>query len=148
MRSALLILLAGLALTAATTPAVAQERFELDDTDTWNAVDEVDPASPEGQLRAIRRTLAEGRADREDNALKNAPHTAREVTADVWAHPYSREQAAFPAPWCREHKFWPAVARVDNGWGDRNLMCTCPPVEAFSAPERAPADPEAVAAGR
>ena len=66
------------------------------------------------------------------------------VTADAWEHPYSRETAAFPAPWTREQKFWPPVSRIDNGYGDRNLICTCPPVEAFAEP--AP-PPEGVAVG-
>ena len=85
-------------------------------------------------LIAIReeiRAVEEGRADRKDNVLKRAPHTARAVASDEWNRPYSREQAAFPAPWTRQHKFWPAVARIDNVYGDRNLFCSCPPVEAF-----------------
>jgi glycine dehydrogenase len=85
-------------------------------------------------LIAIRqeiRAVEEGRADRLDNPLKGAPHTAAAVTADGWSHAYSREQAAFPAPWVSQHKFWPAVGRIDNVWGDRNLYCTCPPVESY-----------------
>ncbi len=85
-------------------------------------------------LIAIReeiRAIEEGRADRADNALKHAPHTAERVISDSWSHAYPREQAAFPAPWVRRHKFWPAVARVDNVHGDRNLICTCPPMEAY-----------------
>ncbi|MBA3962770.1 MAG: aminomethyl-transferring glycine dehydrogenase [Chthoniobacterales bacterium] len=70
--------------------------------------------------------------DRKDNVLKNAPHTAVQVTADKWDHPYSREKAAYPAPWTREQKFWPAVARIDSVYGDRNLFCSCPPPEAFA----------------
>jgi glycine dehydrogenase len=76
--------------------------------------------------------IVSGEADRQNNALKNAPHTAQQVTADNWDRPYSREQAAYPAPWTREHKFWPAVARIDNVYGDRNLMCSCPPIEEFA----------------
>jgi len=72
--------------------------------------------------------IAEGRADKTNNLLKNAPHTAKAVCADTWPHPYSREQAAFPTSWVREHKFWPAVGRVDNVFGDRNLVCSCPPL--------------------
>ena len=68
----------------------------------------------------------------DDNPLKNAPHTAQMIAADKWDHPYSRQQAAFPAPWTRADKFWPAVARVDNVYGDRNVVCTCPPVEAYA----------------
>jgi glycine dehydrogenase len=85
-------------------------------------------------LIAIReeiRAIEEGRLDRADNPLKNAPHTVREVTADAWAHAYTREQAAFPLPWVRTHKFWPAVARIDNTYGDRNLVCACPAIEAY-----------------
>jgi glycine dehydrogenase len=76
--------------------------------------------------------IAEGRAPRDNNVLKNAPHTALVATASEWKFPYSREQAAFPAPWVRDHKFWPAVARIDDAYGDRNLMCTCPPMESYS----------------
>ncbi|NNM85714.1 MAG: aminomethyl-transferring glycine dehydrogenase [Phycisphaerales bacterium] len=80
-------------------------------------------------LIAIRREIQEvldGRMDRSNNPLKNAPHTAMTVTAQDWPHPYSRRQAAYPAPWLEQHKFWPAVSRIDNPWGDRNLFCTCP----------------------
>ncbi len=87
-------------------------------------------------IREEIRAIEEGRMDRADNPLKNAPHTYEVVCADEWKHPYGREQAAFPAPWTREHKFWPAVSRIDNGWGDRNLFCTCPPIEAYAEPER------------
>jgi glycine dehydrogenase len=82
-------------------------------------------------LIAIReeiRAIEQGRADRADNALKHSPHTAAAVSADKWEHAYPREQAAYPAPWLREHKFWPAVGRIDNVYGDRNLFCTCPAV--------------------
>lgn len=72
--------------------------------------------------------VASGALDARDNPLKHAPHTAQAVTSDGWAHAYSREQAAYPAPWTREHKFWPHVRRVDNVYGDRNLFCSCPPV--------------------
>ena len=68
-----------------------------------------------------------------DNPLKNAPHTARAVTASDWSHPYTREQAAYPAPWLRDFKFWPHVGRVDNVFGDRHLICTCPSVEEFAS---------------
>ena len=83
-------------------------------------------------IREEIRAVEEGRMDRADNPLQNAPHTADALAAEEWTHPYSREQAVFPAPWVRAHKFWPAVARVDNGYGDRNLICTCPPVEAYA----------------
>ncbi|MCP4037783.1 MAG: glycine dehydrogenase (aminomethyl-transferring), partial [bacterium] len=80
-------------------------------------------------LIAIReeiRAIEAGELDREDNPLKNAPHTAREASGDEWTHAYSRQLAAYPAPWTREHKYWPPVGRVDNAWGDRNLVCAHP----------------------
>jgi glycine dehydrogenase len=83
-------------------------------------------------IHAEIEAIASGKADRQNNVLKNAPHTALELIADEWNRPYSREQAAYPAPWTREYKFWPAVARIDSVYGDRNLMCSCPPVEAFA----------------
>jgi glycine dehydrogenase len=85
-------------------------------------------------LIAIRKEIqdvVEGRVDARDNVLKNAPHTAEEVSSDAWSHPYTREQAAYPAPFVRSSKFWPSVARIDNPYGDRNLVCACPPVEAY-----------------
>jgi glycine dehydrogenase len=82
-------------------------------------------------IRGEIRDIEEGRADPKDNPLKRAPHTARSVTGSEWNRPYTREQGAFPAPWVREHKFWPAVSRIDNVWGDRNLFCTCAPVETY-----------------
>jgi len=83
-------------------------------------------------IRDEVRAIADGRLDALDNPLKNAPHTAREACADAWSHGYGREQAAFPAPWLHAHKFWPAVARVDNVYGDRHVVCACPPVEAYA----------------
>ena len=74
-----------------------------------------------GEIRAVES----GALDPKDNPLKNAPHTAQSVIRDNWTHPYSREQAAFPVAATREHKFWPAVGRVDNVYGDRNLICAC-----------------------
>jgi glycine dehydrogenase len=75
--------------------------------------------------------IVSGQVDRQNNVLKNAPHTARQVTADEWQRPYSRQRAAYPAAWSRDAKFWPAVARIDNVYGDRNLVCSCLPMEAF-----------------
>jgi glycine dehydrogenase len=83
------------------------------------------------RIRSEIRDVEEGRSAREDNVLKRAPHTAQAVASDTWERAYGREQAAFPAPWLRRHKFWPAVARVDNAYGDRNLFCACPPLEAY-----------------
>jgi glycine dehydrogenase len=74
-----------------------------------------------GEIQAIES----GQVDAHNNVLKNAPHTAMAVIAGDWKHPYTREQAAFPAPWTVEQKFWPSVGRIDNVWGDRNLVCTC-----------------------
>jgi glycine dehydrogenase len=82
-------------------------------------------------IHAEMEAIASGQMDRENNMLKNAPHTAREIASEKWHRPYTREQAAFPAPWTREHKFWPTVARIDNVYGDRNLFCSCPPAEEF-----------------
>jgi glycine dehydrogenase len=82
-------------------------------------------------IHAEMKAIADRKQDQQNNLLKNAPHTARQIASDKWDHPYSREQAAFPAPWTREHKFWPASARIDNVYGDRNLFCSCPPVEEF-----------------
>ncbi len=70
-----------------------------------------------------------GRVDLKDNVLKNAPHTAQHAASDSWSHSYTRTEAAYPAEWTRESKFWPAVSRIDNAHGDRNLVCTCPPIE-------------------
>jgi glycine dehydrogenase len=83
---------------------------------------------------AIRKEIAEiesGAQPRDRNVLKNAPHTAMQVTRDVWDRPYSREKAAFPLPWVRENKFWPSVGRINAVLGDRNLICACPPMEAY-----------------
>jgi len=78
-----------------------------------------------GEMTAVEN----GTLDATNNPLKNAPHTARSVIASDWSRPYSREQAAYPAPWLHEHKFWPSIGRIDNVWGDRNLFCSCVPVE-------------------
>jgi glycine dehydrogenase len=82
-------------------------------------------------IHAEMQSIATGKQDRQNNVLKNAPHTTRQIASDKWDRPYSRGEAAFPAPWTREHKFWPAVGRIDNVYGDRNLFCSCPPVEDF-----------------
>jgi glycine dehydrogenase len=83
-------------------------------------------------IRGEIAAIAAGRMDKADNPLKNAPHTAREVMAADWTHPYSREQAAFPLPFVAASKYWPPVKRVDNVYGDRNLVCTCAPLEAYA----------------
>jgi glycine dehydrogenase len=83
------------------------------------------------QIKKEISDVESGAADKHDNMLKMAPHTAQELTADEWTHPYSRSAAAYPMPGLRENKFWTSVGRVDNAYGDRNLVCTCPPMEAF-----------------
>ena len=80
------------------------------------------------EVRAIER----GVADREDNPLRNSPHPMRAVVSDNWSHAYGREEAAFPAPWTRDHKFWPTVARVESAYGDRHLVCSCLPTDAYA----------------
>jgi len=82
-------------------------------------------------IRNEIREIEEGKADRADNVLKGAPHTARVIASSEWNHSYSRESAAFPTEFTRERKFWPFVGRIDNVWGDRNLMCTCPPIDEY-----------------
>jgi glycine dehydrogenase len=83
-------------------------------------------------IREEAREIELGMMDRADNPLKRAPHTAAVVVADDWDRAYSRERAAYPAPWTREFKFWPAVGRVESAFGDRNLVCACPPIEDYA----------------
>ena len=83
-------------------------------------------------IRDEIQAVIDGRADAVDNVLKNAPHTAAEATRDDWPHPYSREQAVYPLPFVKANKFWPSVARIDNAYGDRHLVCACPSVEAYA----------------
>ena len=88
----------------------------------------------------IRKEIDEisvGAADKDDNVLKNAPHTAKSVITDDWKHSYSRGKAVYPLNWIKESKFWPSVARIDNAHGDRNLICACPPIEAYADAELA-----------
>ncbi len=87
------------------------------------------------QIRVEIREIEEGRFDKENNVLKNAPHTAAVVTSDSWDKPYTRQKAAFPLPFVKETKFWPAVSRVDNAYGDRNLVCSCLPMEVYAPSE-------------
>jgi glycine dehydrogenase len=84
---------------------------------------------------SIRKEIDEiisGNADRQDNVLKNCPHTAKSVIADNWSHSYSREKAVYPLHWVRDNKFWPSVGRIDNVRGDKNLICACPPIESYA----------------
>src|SRR5258706_1275997 len=86
-------------------------------------------------IREEIRDIEEGKANKKDNPLKNAPHTQFVVTADEWKHVYSRQQAAFPLYYVTLNKFWPSVARVNNTHGDRNLICTCEPMESYMEAE-------------
>lgn len=83
-------------------------------------------------MRAEIKAIEDGTADRENNVLKNAPHSLHTVTGDSWDHPYTREQAAYPAPWLKGQKFWPSVGRIDNPYGDRNLVCSCVGMESYA----------------
>ena len=83
-------------------------------------------------IREEIREIEMGVADRQDNPLKHAPHPMARVVSDDWSHAYSREKAVFPAPWTRVHKFWPSVGRVESAYGDRNLVCSCPPTDAYA----------------
>jgi glycine dehydrogenase len=92
-------------------------------------------------LIAIRREIAEieeGSWSRENNVLKNAPHTVDTIAADDWKYPYTREKAAYPASWLRARKFWPSVGRINSVYGDRNLVCSCPPIEEYELERRVP----------
>ena len=75
--------------------------------------------------------IKNGKADKEDNVLHNSPHTVNVVTANEWNHSYERQKAAFPLSWIIENKFWPSVGRIDDGFGDRNLVCTCAPIDIY-----------------
>jgi glycine dehydrogenase len=90
-------------------------------------------------IREEIRAVEEGKVDRDDNPLKNAPHTAAMVMAENWAHDYTRERAAFPLASLKQQKYWPPVGRVDNAYGDRNIMCSCVPMSAYSEAESTPA---------
>ena len=101
-------------------PTESESKEELDRfVDTMNAIFE--------EIKEVET----GIADKVDNVLMNAPHTAEMLTANEWTHAYSREKAAYPLEWLRENKFWVPVGRVDNAWGDRNLFCTCEPLESY-----------------
>ena len=87
------------------------------------------------EIRNEIREVEEGKADKENNVLKHAPHTAAVITADKWDRPYSRQKAAYPLPYVKEAKFWPSVSRIDNAYGDRNLVCSCLPIEEYAKSE-------------
>ena len=103
-------------------PTESESKIELDRF--WEALI---------QIREEIREIENGTADKINNVLKNAPHTMERVWGDAWDHPYSREKAAFPKSWIHSRgKFWPTVSRIDNVYGDRNLMCVCPPVDSYA----------------
>ena len=83
------------------------------------------------QIKNEITAIEKGESDPENNVLKNSPHTARHVSSDSWDHPYSPEEAAYPDDHAKDNKFWPSVGRVANAFGDRNLVCTCPPIEVY-----------------
>ena len=84
-------------------------------------------------IRAEIQAVIDGKADKQDNVLKNAPHTAAVALADEWTHPYTRQQAVFPLPFVKANKVWPTVGRIDNAYGDRHLVCACVPIEAYAS---------------
>jgi glycine dehydrogenase len=88
-------------------------------------------------IRKEVQEILDGQYDKANNVIKNAPHTAKLVVSDSWSKPYPREKAAYPLKWVKASKFWPSVARVDNAFGDRNLVCACPPIEAYQEKEKA-----------
>jgi glycine dehydrogenase len=83
-------------------------------------------------IRDEIREIEQGKFDRQNNVLKNAPHTAKVALSDSWGRPYSREKAVYPLEWVKDNKFWPSVSRVDNAYGDRNLVCSCLPIEEYA----------------
>jgi glycine dehydrogenase len=82
-------------------------------------------------IRKEIKEIEDGKFDKVDNIIKNAPHTCKLVVADHWTKPYSRQKAAYPLNWVRDNKFWPSVGKVDSAYGDRNLVCACPPIESY-----------------
>ena len=112
-------------------PTESEDRAELDRfADALIAI--------KGEIDAV----LDGRADAKNNVLKRAPHTAAAVADDAWDRPYTRAQAAYPAPWSRGNKFWPSVGRVDNVHGDRVLICACEPTDSYAEPAAAAAAPK------
>jgi glycine dehydrogenase len=82
-------------------------------------------------IRKEIREIEEGKYSKTDNVIKNAPHTCKMVVNDDWSKPYNRQKAAYPLNWVRDNKFWPSVGKIDNAYGDRNLVCSCAPIEAY-----------------
>ncbi len=88
------------------------------------------------QIKQEILAVQSGAADKDDNVLKNAPHTLEEITANDWEHAYSRSAAAYPLPGLLENKFWASVARINNAYGDKNIVCTCPTIESYMEDEK------------
>jgi glycine dehydrogenase len=86
-------------------------------------------------IRKEIQDIIDGKADKVNNIVKHAPHTAKIITANVWDRPYTRESAAYPLPYIKNNKFWPSVGKIDNAYGDRNLVCSCIPIEAYANEE-------------
>ena len=82
-------------------------------------------------IRKEVQDIIDGNSDRDNNPIKNAPHTAKVVISDDWNYPYSREKAVFPLSWIKDAKYWPTVGKADDAYGDRNLVCSCAPIEAY-----------------
>jgi glycine dehydrogenase len=111
-------------------PVVGTMMVEPTESESKSELDRF--AEAMASIRAEIQQVALGLADEEQNVLKNAPHTAALVTADEWTLPYTRQEAAYPAPHLRAHKFWPTVRRLNDAHGDRNLVCSCPPMEEYA----------------
>ena len=86
-----------------------------------------------GFLSLLYKSFEDGKFDKKDNVLKNAPHTAEIVTSSSWKYSYTREKAAYPLPYIKDRKFWPSVSRIDNAHGDRNLFCSCAPLDSYES---------------
>lgn len=110
-------------------PVAGAMMIEPTESETQEEIDRLCDALLEiaGEIEKIR----DGEWPKDDNPLVNAPHTAQDLLTEQWAHPYSREVAAYPLPWVRFHKYWPPLGRIDSAWGDRNLSCACPPLDAY-----------------
>jgi glycine dehydrogenase len=82
-------------------------------------------------IRGEIQEIIDGTADKQDNVLKHAPHTADEALKEIWNHAYSRKKAVYPLPFTHANKFWPSVGRINNSYGDKNILCSCPPIEEY-----------------
>ena len=108
--------------------SLSWEAYQIEPTESEN-LEELDRFCD--AMISIRKEIEASTADDSNNVLKNSPHTLAMLTTDVWNFPYTREQAAFPLDYIAENKFWPTVRRADDAYGDRNLVCSCAPIEAY-----------------